>query len=173
MWLEVKGRTLKLVSDDYIAAAEGDLVRALYEPTYNGPLLVKDCPNRTRGIRFRNVARPLAGVAADILGTVILLFTGVGVVLGFGARVRSAFPHLDRLPATCGSNDPGDSNDAQGHWTSARPCGVGPARLIGGATRHPDRLRGLTRIREDASSPVIASAHTKLDSVRHAKGPIH
>ena len=32
MLLEVEGRTHKLVSDDYIAAAEGDLVRALCEP---------------------------------------------------------------------------------------------------------------------------------------------
>lgn len=94
MLIELKGRTLKLVSDDYIAAAEGDLVRALCEPTHNGPLLVKDWHNRTRSIRFRNVAQPLAGVAADVVWTVILLIAGVGVILGFRQESEAFFPTL-------------------------------------------------------------------------------
>jgi hypothetical protein len=94
MLLEVKGRTLKLVSDDYIAAAEGDVVRALCEPTHNGPLVVKDWHNRTRSIRFRNVPRPLAGVAANIVWTVILLIAGVGTVLGFRQESHAFFPTL-------------------------------------------------------------------------------
>jgi hypothetical protein len=88
----VKGRTLKLVSDDYIAAAEGDVVRALCEPTHNGPLVVKDWHNRTRSIRFRNVPRPLAGVAVNIVWAVILLIAGVGTVLGFRQESHAFFP---------------------------------------------------------------------------------
>jgi hypothetical protein len=94
MLLEVKGRTLKLVSDDYIAAAEGDDVRALCQPTHNGPLVVKDWHNRTRSIRFRNVPRPLAGVAANIVWTIILMLAGIGTVLGFTQESHALFPTL-------------------------------------------------------------------------------
>lgn len=94
MLLEVKGRTLKLVSDDYIAAAEGDIVRALCEPTHNGPLVVKDWHNRSRAIRFRNVPQPLPGVATDLLWTVILLIGGIGIIVGFWPEADALFPIL-------------------------------------------------------------------------------
>jgi len=94
MLLEVKGRTLKLVSDDYIAAAEGDDVRALCEPTYNGPLVVKDWHNRSRAIRFRRVPQPLSGVATELLWTIILLFAGGGVIVGFWLEADALFPSL-------------------------------------------------------------------------------
>lgn len=94
MLLEVKGRTLKLISDDYIAAAEGDDVRALCQPTHNGPLVVKDWHNRSRAIRFRHVPRPLSGVATELLWTVILLIAGIGIIVGFRAETDALFPTL-------------------------------------------------------------------------------
>lgn len=94
MLLEVKGRTLKLVSDDYIAATEGDDVRALCEPTHNGPLVVKDWHNRSRAIRFRHVPQPLSGVATELLWTIILLLAGIGVIVGFWPEADALFPTL-------------------------------------------------------------------------------
>jgi hypothetical protein len=94
MLLEVKGRTLKLVSDDYIAAAEGDDVRALCQLTQNGPLVVKDWHNRTRAIRFRTVPQPFDGWIQRLL--IIAIMGGLGI-----AFVVSGAPLFFRIVGAC------------------------------------------------------------------------
>ena len=76
MLLEVKGRTLRLVSNDYIAVAVGDEVRAICEPVTDAPLMVRDWCNTTRSIRFRTVQTPLEGAGADLAWAGILVFIG-------------------------------------------------------------------------------------------------
>lgn len=77
MLLEVKGRTLRLVSNDYIAVAMGDDVRAICEPVADAPLMVRDWCNTTRSIRFRTVQTPLEGVGADLAWAGILVLVGM------------------------------------------------------------------------------------------------
>lgn len=81
MLLEVKGRTLKLVSDDYIALAEGDLVRAICEPLPQGPLRVVDWLNRTRSIAFRSIPQPSDGLGQRLFVCAILGALGTSFVL--------------------------------------------------------------------------------------------
>lgn len=71
MLIEVAGRTLRLASDDYIALARGDEVRAICEPTPNGPLRVLDWTNVTRGIRFRTVPAPLTAIIRPVAGAAV------------------------------------------------------------------------------------------------------
>jgi hypothetical protein len=85
MLLEVKGRTLKLVSDDYLAVAVGDTVRAVCEPSVNGPLYVRDWHNVSRSIRFRTIPAPLAGAATAIGFSIILLVIGYGALSMWGS----------------------------------------------------------------------------------------
>jgi hypothetical protein len=94
MLLEVEGRTLKLASNDYLAVAVGDTVRAICEPNPNGQLVVLDWHNVTRGIRFRTLPSPLAGVAAQIIWSLALLAAGCGMLFGFAQAADALFPRL-------------------------------------------------------------------------------
>lgn len=94
MLLEVEGRTLKLASNDYLAVAVGDTVRAICEPNPNGPLIVLDWHNVTRDIRFRTLPSPLAGVTAEIACSVVLLAAGIGTLVGFAHEADATFPRL-------------------------------------------------------------------------------
>lgn len=76
MTLEVGGRTLRLVSGDYLAVAAGDEVRALCEPSPGGPLLVRDWHDVTRGIRLRTYPTPLAGAGGAIAASLGMVVTG-------------------------------------------------------------------------------------------------
>lgn len=81
MLLEVEGYTLKLVSADYIALVEGDVVRAICQPIPHGPFLVVDWLNKTRGIAFRSVPRPTDGWAPRLVFIVVMTALGAGFVV--------------------------------------------------------------------------------------------
>ena len=73
MLIEVEGYTLKLISDDYIAVALDDKVRAICEVVTDAPLLVSDWSNITRQIRFRNVPTPLTAAAPALLLAILFV----------------------------------------------------------------------------------------------------
>jgi len=77
MLLDVKGCTIKLVSNDYIAVAVGDEIRAICEVIADAPLLVLDWSNVTREIRFRTVPMPLTAAGTSIGLAVVLVFLGL------------------------------------------------------------------------------------------------
>lgn len=80
MLLELEGYTLKLVSDDYIALVEGDMVQAICQPLPQGPFLVVDWLNNTRGIAFRSVPQPTEGWAPRSLLIAIMMVLGLAFV---------------------------------------------------------------------------------------------
>lgn len=77
MLLEVKGRMLRLISNDYIAVAVGDDVQAICEPITDSTFMVRDWYNTTRSIRFRTVQAPLEGVGADLAWAGNLVLVGM------------------------------------------------------------------------------------------------
>ena len=120
MLLEVKGRTLKLVNDYYIAAAEGDDVRALCEPTHNGPLVVKDWHNRTRSIRFRHVPRPLYAPQPSFSGPSSCCSRASASSWAFRQKpMPFSRPLSGRAPGR--SRDPSRGGGTQSQWLRARP----------------------------------------------------
>ncbi len=83
MLLEVKGYTIKLVSNDYIAVTLGDDVRAICEVVTNAPLLVCEWSNITRKIRFRTVPMPLTAAATAIGLAAIFVLLGLVCLYAF------------------------------------------------------------------------------------------
>lgn len=83
MLLEVKGHTLKLVSNDYIAVATGDEVRAICEVVPDAAMQVLDWSNVTRKIRFRTIHEPLIAAAVPIVSTAIFGLAGLVFLYAF------------------------------------------------------------------------------------------
>ena len=83
MLLEVKGHTLKLVSNDYIAVAIGDEVRAICEVVPDAAMRVLDWSNVTRKIRFRTIPAPLMAAVVPVALTMLFGLTGVVFLYAF------------------------------------------------------------------------------------------
>ena len=83
MLLEVKGYTLKLVSNDYIAVAIGDEVQAICAVIPDAAMRVLDWSNVTRSIRFRTIPMPLVAAAVPLALTAFLTLFGLIFLYAF------------------------------------------------------------------------------------------
>lgn len=83
MLLEVNGSTLKLVSDDYIAVAIGDEVRAICGVVPGNALLVLDWWNVTRRIHFRIIPKPLEAATPPLIMAFVLTLLGLSCLYTF------------------------------------------------------------------------------------------